>query len=267
MAELVFIGAGLHDEKDISIRGLTELQSCTQVFAEFYTSKMKQFNQKHLERQIGKPVTILSREETEKGTQLLESAAQHKTGLLVCGDPMMATTHIDLRVRAIKKEITTRIIHNASIVTAAPGLLGLQNYKFGRTTTLAFPEKNYFPMSPYEVIQDNKHMGLHTLVLLDIQADKEKYMTAPEGLDILLQMEKHHKKQVIELDTIACVVGHAGDPKPIVKSDTIRELLTIDFDQPLHTLIIPGKLHFMEIEALEVCAGLPHTIALKLQKL
>jgi diphthine synthase len=180
---------------------------------------------------------------------------------------MMATTHIDLRVRAIKKEITTRIIHNASIVTAAPGLLGLQNYKFGRTTTLAFAKKNYFPMSPYIVIQNNKNLELHTLILLDIQADQEKYMTASEGLDLLLQMEKHHKKHIIELDTVACVVGHAGDPDPIIKADTIRELLTIDFGQPLHTLVIPGKLHFMEIEALEICAALPHTVALKLQKL
>jgi diphthine synthase len=267
MAELVFIGAGLYDEMDISIRGLAELQSCTQVFAEFYTSKMKHLNKKNLEHQIGKPVTLLNRQETEKATVILESASRQKTGFLVCGDPMMATTHIDLRVRAIKQGITTKIIHNASIITAAPGLLGLQNYKFGRTTTLTFPENNYFPMSPYLVIQDNKNMGLHSLILLDIQSEKDRYMTAKEGLDLLLQMEKHHKKHIIKPDTVACVVGQAGNPEPLVKADTIQKLLTINFNQPLHTLVIPGKLHFMEIEALEICAGLPHAVALKLQKL
>ena len=267
MAELVFIGVGLHDEQDISLRGLQELQSCAQVFAEFYTSKLKHFDQKVFEKKIGKPIIILSREETEDGTRVLTSAAQQKTSFIVCGDPMMATTHVDLRVRATKQGIKTKIIHNASIVTAAPGLLGLQNYKFGRTTTLAYPEGDYFPMSPYEVIRDNKKLGMHSLVLLDIQADKKKYMTANEGLKLLLKMEEHYQDTIATLDTIACVVSQAGSPQPIVNADTIQALQKNDFGHPLHTIILPGTLHFMEIEALEVCAGLPHALALKLQKL
>ena len=179
---------------------------------------------------------------------------------------MIATTHVDLRIRAIRRGIATKIIHGGSIITAAPGLLGLQNYKFGRTTTLAFPEKNYFPTSPYSVILENKKMGLHTLVLLDIQADKEVYMTANEGLKLLLEMEEKQKKHLFDEESVVCVVARAGSPEPIVAASSINELLKRDFGGPLHTLIIPEALHFMEIEALEVFAGLPQRLSEKLQK-
>ena len=267
MAELVFIGLGLFDEQDLTLRGLTELQSSDQIYAEFYTSKLQKFNQKQFEQQIGKKISVLSRQETEDGKIILDSAANKKTSFIVCGDPMMATTHVDLRVRAIQQGIKTKIIHNASIITAAPGLIGLQNYKFGRTTTLAYPEGNYFPMSPYEVIAENKKNNMHSLILLDIQQENNRYMTANDGLDLLMQMEDHFKKKIITPDTIVCVIAQAGSDQPIVLADTITNLQTKEFGPPLHTLVLPGDLHFMEIEALETCAGLPHSIALKLQKL
>ena len=52
--ELVFIGLGLYDEKDISLRGLEELKEADAVFAEFYTSLMPGFSIQKLEEMIGK---------------------------------------------------------------------------------------------------------------------------------------------------------------------------------------------------------------------
>lgn len=265
--KLIFIGLGLHDENDISLTGLQELKTCNKIFAEFYTSKLVGFNKNSFEKLIGKKIVILSREESEKGVRVLDSAIKEKVAFLTCGDPMIATTHIELRIRAIKKGINTNIIHSGSIITAAPGLLGLQNYKFGRTTTLAFPEKNYFPTSPYSVIKDNKQMGLHTIVLLDIQADKNIYMTANEGLKLLLKMEEKLKGNVVTKDIIICVVGQAGSKKPVLQANTVKNLIKKDFGPPLHTIIIPGALHFMEIEALKVCANLPLEMIKKIQKL
>lgn len=265
--KLIFIGLGLYDEKDISLKGLNELKNCDKVFAEFYTSNLIGLDKKAFEKKIGKNIEILSRAESENGDKILKYATKFKVGFLTCGDPMIATTHVDLRLRAKKKGIETSIIHNGSIVTATPGLLGLQNYKFGRTTTLAFPEKNYFPLSPYSVIKTNKEMGLHTLVLLDIQANKNKYMTANQGIELLLKMESQLKNNIIHEDSILCVVGRAGSPSPVIRADTIRILLDEDFGPPLHTLVVPGILHFMEIEALEIFAGLPRKIGKKLQKL
>jgi len=92
-------------------------------------------------------------------------------------------------------------------------------------------------------------------------------MTANEGLTLLQKMEHHHQHHIITNDTIACVIARAGSPNPLAVADTIPELITRDYGPPLHTLVIPGKLHFMEIEALELCATLPHQLAKKLQKL
>jgi diphthine synthase len=265
--QLIFIGLGLYDEKDVSLNGMNELKNCDRIFAEFYTSKLIGMDINAFEKRIGKPIEVLSREETEQGNILLNAAEGERVCFLICGDPMIATTHIDLRLRAIKRGIPTRIIHNGSIITAAPALLGLQNYKFGRTTTIAFPEKEYFPTSPYLIIKKNKDIGLHTLILLDIQADKNVYMTANQAMDLLLKMEEQYKENVIAKDDVICIVTCAGAPDAGVYADAIGSLLNKDFGPPLHTLIIPGNLHFMELEALEILAHLPKSISKKIQKL
>ena len=264
---LTFIGLGLFDERDISLKGLDEIKNCDKVYAEFYTAKLTGTNIKRIEKTIGKPIEVLIREETEKGDNILESAKSNNVVFLTCGDPMTATTHIDIRLRAIKLGIKTRIIHGSSIVTAVPGLLGLQNYKFGRTTTLAYPEKNYFPTSPYEIIKDNKKMGLHTLVLLDIQTDKKRYMTANDGMKFLLKMEEKLQENIFNEDSVVCVIARAGSAEPISVAGAVKDLINRDFGPSLHTLVIPGKLHFMEIEALHIIAQLPAQQRGKLQKL
>jgi diphthine synthase len=264
---LVFVGLGLYDDSDISLKGVQELKQCDEVYAEFYTTKLGHFDRESLEKTIGKEIKLLTREETEKGDTIINASLQNHVVFLTGGDPMIATTHVDLRLRAIKQGISTKIIHGSSIATAVPGLLGLQNYKFGRTTTLAFPENDYFPTSPYTVIYDNKKMGLHSLVLLDIQVEKNKYMTANQGFDLLMKMEEKHRKHLITEETVACVVARAGAPDEMILANTIHELQHRDFGVPLHTLVIPGNFHFMEIEALELCAGLPCEVGRKIQKL
>jgi len=265
--QLLFIGLGLNDENDITLKGLEQLKHCDTVYAEFYTSQLTDTTIKVLEKKIKKKILLVSRTDIEKATYILDEAEKKTVALLVGGDPMMATTHIDLRLRAKERNIPTSIIHNSSITTVAPGLLGLQNYKFGRTTTLVFPEKNYFPTSPYTVIKNNIPMGLHTLVLLDIQAEKNRYMTAHEGLNLLIRMEQEKKDNIIDEKHIVCVVARAGSPTMILAADTIPELLTKEFGPPLHSLVIPGELHFMEIQALVAFAGLPEEKAKKIQKL
>lgn len=264
---LIFIGLGLYDDKDISLKGLEEIKKCDMVFAEFYTARLSGADLTKIEKTIGKKIVVLTREETEKGEKILSIAKQKTVALLTCGDPMTATTHVDIRLRAEKIGINTRIIHGSSIVTAVPGLLGLQNYKFGRATTIAYPEKSYFPTSPYDIIKKNKEMGLHTLVLLDIQSDRNTYMTANQGITLLLKMEEKHKENIIKNDSIICVVARAGSVKPTTFAGIIKDLINRDFGTPLHTIVIPGKLHFMEIEALQTLAQLPAQQVRKLQKL
>jgi len=265
--KLTFIGLGLYDEKDISLKGLDEIKNCDIAYAEFYTAKLVGTDMNELENTIGKKIKILTRKETEKGDNIINSAKKENVVFLTCGDSMTATTHVDLRLRAINEGIKTKIVHGSSIVTAVPGLLGLQNYKFGRTTTLAYPEEDYFPTSPYDVIKNNKEMGLHTLVLLDIQSNRNKNMTANKGIELLLEMEKKKRERIFTKKSMVCVVARAGSSNPTVRADKIEVLKDEDFGTPLHTLVVPGALHFMEIEALKNLANLPTELSKKLQKL
>ena len=265
--KLTFIGLGLFDETDMSLKAQQAMQEAEIIFAEFYTSILMGTSITKLEKIINKKINVLSRKQTEQETTIIDTAKTKNVCFITGGDSLTATTHVDLRVQAIKNGIKTQVIHGTSILTAVPGLLGLQHYKFGRTTTLVYPEGNYFPMSPYDVILANQQNKLHTLVLLDIQAEKKRFMTASEAIQLLIRMEGKKGKKLITDDTIIAVVGQAGSTQPLVKADTLKHLETTDFGPPLQSMVLPGDLHFMEIEALHFLADLPLSIAQKLQKI
>jgi len=252
VSELVFVGLGLFDEKDVSLRGLEEIKEADTVFVEFYTSLMVGLSVRKLEKLIGKGVSVISRRhlEEENGQMILQKAEKGKTVLLVPGDPLIATTHVDLRIRAEKLGIKTRVIHGASIISAAIGLSGLQNYKFGRSVTVPFPESGFVSETPYLVIKENGKMGLHTLCFLDVKVEEEKYMTVKDGLEALLTVEKRKRKKVVTSDTVVIGIARAGSKAPVVKAGYTEEVMNYDFGKPPHTIIFPGKLHFMEAEAL-----------------
>ena len=262
---LYFIGLGLYDEEDISLKGLKTLKEVDVVYAEFYTAKLFGTDLNLLEDATGIQITILSREQIEEHNVPLKEAQSNKVALLTAGDPLVATTHTEMMIEARKKGIETRIIHCSSIISAAPGIAGLQAYKFGKITTIPRPERNYFPNSPYQAIGENMDLGLHTLVLLDIQANKDYYMTANEGLKYLLRVEDQRREGLISMETLAVVVARAGSENPLIRADKIRNLLGENFGAPLHCLMIPGKLHFLEAEALVILGGAPEELEEKLK--
>ncbi len=259
MGELVFIGIGLHDERGMTLRGLDEAKASDVIFAEFYTSAMPGASLDSLERLIGKPVRRLRREDVESGREILSAARGSRVAFLVPGDPMAATTHLDLRLRAVAAKIPTRIVHGMSILTAAAGALGLQVYKFGRTTTVPFPAPGFSPTSPLEAILENRRAGLHTLVLLDLREDGT-LLAAPEAIASLLQMATAVGTSEFGPWTLACVVSRAGAPEVRATAGPIADLTERDLGPPPHALVVPGSLHFLEKEALVAFAGAPHGV-------
>ncbi len=262
MGELLFVGLGLYDERDVSLRGMEKIREADAVFVELYTSLMPGFSFHKLEELVGKRVNVVSRRalEEEEGQLILREAEAGKVALLVPGDPLIATTHLDLRIRAKRRGIRTRVIHGASIVSAVIGLSGLQNYKYGRSVTIPFSEERFISEVPYRVIKENRKMGLHTLCFLDIKAEEERYMMVSDGLEALLTMEKQKREQVITQDTLVIGVARAGSREPTVKAGYVEEVIKHNFGAPPHTLVFPGKLHFMEAEALIILAEAPEQI-------
>jgi diphthine synthase len=257
---LYFIGLGLYDAGDISMKGAEALKNVDAIYAEFYTARLFGTNISALEEMLGVEITILTREQVEEENIPLKEAETRDVAFVSAGDPLIATTHSDLMIEARKKGIETRVIHSSSILSAAPGIAGLQAYKFGKVTTIPFPEENYFPHSPYLALKENMNSKLHTLVLLDIRAHEDRYMTANQGLEYLMRVEFERGENLISGDTLAVVIARAGADKPVVRADKIEKLLNEDFGGPLHCLMIPGDLHFMEAEALVVLGGAPQEI-------
>lgn len=261
MGELVFIGLGLHDHLGISLRALEETRSADQVFIELYTSLLPAFSIEKLTELTGKKPRNIVRKDLEEnnGEIVLEAAEAGKAVLLVPGDPLIATTHVALRIAAEKRAIKTRVVHGASIVSAAIGLSGLHNYKFGRSVTIPFPDDTV-SFTPYQVIGQNKELGLHTLCLLDIKAEEKRYLKINDALMQLGMIEAQKKKGVVTEGSVAVGLARAGSNNPVVKAGFVKELLDFDFGEPPHTLLFVGKLHFMETEALITLADAPEEL-------
>ena len=147
---LTFVGLGLYDPEDITLKGLEAIREADVVYAEFYTSPAGARTIEKLEEAYGRRISLLAREELEEGAErgILELAKSKKVVLLSGGDAMIATTHVDLRLRAIERGIETRIVHAASIASAAAGLCGLQNYKFGSPQRYHHHIRVLYPMCP-----------------------------------------------------------------------------------------------------------------------
>lgn len=253
---------GLHSQDGISLNGLSKAKEADAVFAEFYTSLMPGLSQEKLTKLIGKSIQLLNRRDLEEdgGKQILEASKKGKTALLVPGDPMIATTHVDLRIRAEKQGVKTFLVHGASIISAAIGLSGLQNYKFGRSVTIPFVDTGTVSETPYDVIAENKSRGLHTLCFLDIKADEERYMTANQGLELLMKLEGRRHQNLIVSDTVVVGIARAGSEDSLVRAGFASQLIEFDFGQPPHSLVFPGRLHFMEAEALVTLAKAPESV-------
>lgn len=253
----MFVGLGLNDEKGISLQGLEEVKLADHVFIELYTSLLPDFSVNNLETLAGKHIRVLSRHnlEEENGKLILEAARTGRTVFLVPGDPFIATTHVTLRIEAVKREITTRIVHGASIISAIISASGLHNYKFGKTVTIPFREN--FSETPYNVIAKNRSNGLHTLCFLDLRADEKLFLTIREALTMLGEIEDKKKLDIASNETLAVGLARAGSKTPTLKAGYIGELLKFDFGEPPMTLIFLGELHFMEAEALILFAQAP----------
>ena len=251
---LTFVGLGLYDEQSVTVEGQSAIGAADEVFAEFYTSRLTGTTIERLEEFHETSIEVLDRAGVEQEPEtVLDSAAARNAAFLTAGDPMIATTHVDLRLRAYDRGIETRIVHGTTAQAAASSLTGLQNYRFGKSTTLPFPDTfgEAVPESVVETIDENRARGLHTLVFLDIQAADDQYLRADEGAS--------HLAAVFD-DQLAVAVARAGSPDPIVEANRCSALADGEFGGPLHLLVVPGDLHELEAEALRAFGNAPEEL-------
>jgi diphthine methyl ester synthase len=276
---LYMIGLGLGDVTDITIKGLSAIKTSEYIFLESYTS-IYGSTKEELEKLFGKKIIEANRNFVESNSEkILEHANEENVSFLVIGDVFGATTHTDLFLRAKQEEIDVVVINNASIINAV-SLTGLELYRFGRTASIVFDDDNWLPETPYEIIKENKKLGLHTLCLLDIKTaepskenlrkgidkpEPSRFLTINHALEILKKIEKgienkdekdksdkNKNDKVIDDDMIVIGVARLGSADQEIKSGKLKDIIKHDFGKPLHSLIIPGKLHDIEKEMLEI---------------
>lgn len=263
---LYIIGIGLNDEKDVTLKGLELIKKSSKVYLENYTSILH-CTKEDLEKAYGKTVVLADRDLVEKGGDtIVKEAKDADIAFLVPGDAFSATTHLDLFMRAVQKGVSVEVVHNASVLTAV-GAVGLQLYKYGRTTSIVFPQEGLDVTTHYDIVKENSHAGLHTLCLLDIKtkepsrealrkglpgaAGEPRFMTVNEGIQSLLDIEKKRKEKVFTDETLCVGCARLGSRDMLISVGKAAELVKQDFGEPLHCIIVPGKLHFMEEEALD----------------
>ncbi|KAH6910264.1 diphthine synthase isoform b [Coprinopsis sp. MPI-PUGE-AT-0042] len=269
------IGLGLCDEKDITVRGLEVVKKASRVYLEAYTSILM-IQQDRLEEFYGKPVILADRDMVEtQSDEILKDADKEDVAFLVVGDPFGATTHTDIILRARALGISTRVIHNASIMNAI-GACGLQLYNFGQTVSLVFFTENWKPDSYYDRVKENAQLGMHTLVLLDIKVKEQseenlargrkiyeppRYMSIPTAVSQVLDTESTRQENILNAEsTLAIAVSRVGgdESQQRIVAGTLQELLDQPpeaFGEPLHSLVIVGKrVHYLEIEYAEMYA-------------
>lgn len=263
---LYLIGLGLSYESDITVRGLETVRKCKRVYLEAYTSILMAADQSSLEKYYGREVILADRELVETGSdQILEGAKEDDIAFLVVGDPFGATTHTDLIIRARELGIPVEAIHNASVMNAV-GACGLQLYQFGQTVSLVFFTDSWKPDSFYNKVMENRKIGLHTLLLLDIKVKEQsienmargrliyeppRYMDIATAAQQLLEIEELRGEKAYTPDTPCVAVSRLGSPQQKFKAATLSQLAEYDSGEPLHSLVMLGRqVHDLELEYL-----------------
>ncbi|ELA40990.1 diphthine synthase [Vittaforma corneae ATCC 50505] len=243
---LFIIGIGLNNYKDISLRSLEILKMADKVYQECYTCiQLSSFNE--LERVIDKSIVLADRKLVEETNKIVEEAKNFNVAFLVAGTPFFATTHTDLYLRAKERGVQVKVVHNVSILNVK-GCYGLYSYSFGKTISIPYFTEKVKPISFYDSIYSNYTSNLHTLCLLDIKTDENRYMTVNEALEQLLYAEEQTQKGILNLKTKVFAVCRFATDEEFVCYDSVEKLQQMNFGKPLHSLIIPAKLSCIEEE-------------------
>ncbi|NWJ22635.1 DUF357 domain-containing protein, partial [Marine Group I thaumarchaeote] len=82
--------------------------------------------------------------------------------------------------------------------------------------------------------------------------DENYFLDPKDAISSLMDVEKEQKRNVVNNDTFAIVASRIGFETQKITSGKFSNLLKVDFGEPPHSIIITGKLHFTESDAINV---------------
>ena len=260
-AGLWLIGLGPGGADRLTEQAVNAAQQADYRFLEGYTSLLPPATLSSLEDNLG-PWQLLMRSGVEKPVELLALAAKSRVALMVVGDPLQATTHVDLQLRCEDTGIPCHIIHGVSVTTIVTGAVGLQSYRFGRQATMAYPYGDYIPTSPLEIVLANREANLHSLVLLDLDPTgsgegEQQPMSPAIAVDVLRKMavklSESNEANATLLNEIEqwelALCTDMGTADATIRAGKPAQIALMKGGR-IHCLVIPSTLHEMEARAL-----------------
>ena len=257
---LWLIGIGPGDVEHMTDRAKNIARRCRTRYLEGYTAVLPIEQEALLEELVG-PWKKVMRPSVEKPKELLSEARRKAVALMVVGDPMQATTHIDLEARCMEEGVSFEVVPGLSATSLSISLSGLQSYKFGRQVTLPYQYGEYLAISPVEMISTNYQNGLHSLVLLDLDPtgmgfDPPKPMSPSQAVSVLENMagrylEEHEMGLVPEgnvSDWRGLLLSDVGTANQRVSSGKLGDIAKIEGGF-MHSFIIPAKMSENEEDA------------------
>ena len=217
---LLLIGMGPGRTDSMTIEAKNAAKSADFRRYEAYTALWPADELAKLEEDIG-DIEMVMRPEVESPTELLDLAKNHLVALLIVGDPLQATTHVDIQLQALEAGINCVVFHGISITTLVTGAIGLSNYRFGRQTTITYPYGGWVATSPLEVIAVNLFQNQHTLALLDLD---------PTGAGVGKQIPMQPGDSYVSLDLmkekLSSNISDMSEDSPI---DSMKKLAFKEF--------------------------------------
>ena len=274
-AGLILIGMGPGGISGMTISAINAAKSADYRRYEAYTALWSDGDLAELEAEIG-VIQKVMRPEVEDPVELLELAKNQTVALLVVGDPLQATTHVDLQLQADEAGVECTVIHGISITGLVTGSIGLSNYRFGRQTTLTYPYGGWIATSPLEVIAMNRIQGLHTLALLDLDptgegtggqipmqpsdASNSIFLMAEKLSNVIDEMPNETNLEKLKVDACKAVCENISNMMVVLCTDmgtpdqSIAYLPLNKLDSAetgrLHCLVIPAEPGDVELSAL-----------------
>ena len=247
---LWFIGLGVSGISELSNNTISIIKNAEIVYLESFTSPISEDEKIQLKNISTGKFKVTKRWLVEDGNEILDNAKEKETVLISYGDPYIATTHLELKTRAIQDNIETKTIHSSSIVSSLIGEAGLHYYKVGKVLTIMDDPKSI--ITPYNTIFDNLLNRIHSVVLLEYNEDKSFFLEPQNALSMLLDCEEKQKRKIISSETFGIVASRIGKNDQRIISGNIGNLIKNKFGEPPHSIIIPGKLHFTESDAVKM---------------
>ena len=249
---LYLVGAGIYDTFEMC-NSISILKSCDRIYLESFTSPISDNIIDILKTTIEpeKKIEFVKRWFVEDGRQILDESKTLNVGLISYGDPTIATTFTELRIRAMKNNIDVKVVHAASGITSLVGECGLQIYKIGKLVTMM--EERQSAISVYSTVFSNLNLNCHTIILTEYRQgdDGTVFFLKPNNvMSRLLDVEKDIMYGFVSEDSFLIVLSRIGTDGQKIFSGKIKSLLELDYGKGPHAIIFPSRFHFTEEDAI-----------------